>query len=92
MNKYSTKPMLLDFLSHQLKRAHYETIDRGARYYGSIPGLKGVWATAPTLEECREQLLEVLEGWLIVRFKKNLPVPTLRLPFMKRSSRTELNV
>ena len=83
--------MLLDFLSHQLKRARYELIDRGTRYYGSIPGLRGVWATGKTLEECRERLLEVLEGWLILRLKKNLSVPKLRVP-LTNTTRARLNV
>lgn len=83
--------MLLEFISEQLKRARYEPIDGGSRYYGRIPGLQGVWATGKTLEECREQLLEVLEGWLVLRLKKNLSVPKLRVP-LSRETRARLHV
>ncbi len=83
--------MLLEFIAEQLKRARYELIDRGSRYYGSIPGLRGVWATGKTLEECRERLLETLEGWLVLRFKKNLSVPKLRVS-LPRETRARLNV
>ena len=83
--------MLLNFIAEQLKRARYELIDHGLRYYGMIPGLRGVWATGKTLEECRERLLETLEGWLVLRFKKNLSVPKLRVS-LPRETRARLNV
>lgn len=83
--------MLLDFIAEQLKRARYDLIERGTRYYGAIPGLRGVWATGNTLEECRERLLEVLEGWLVLRFKKNLSVPKLRVT-IPRETRIRLDV
>lgn len=83
--------MIIEFLSQQLKRARYEMIEKGNRYYGEIPGLRGVWATGKTLEECRQNLLEVLEGWFVVRLKKNLSVPKLRLTLPK-DVRTQLNV
>jgi len=37
--------------------------------------LKGIWATGNTLEDCRKRLSEVVEGWIIVRLKKRLPIP-----------------
>ncbi len=83
--------MIIEFLSQQLKRARYEPIDKGIRYYGEIPGLRGVWATGKTLEECRQNLLEVLEGWLVVRLKKNLSIPKLRFALPK-DVKTHLNV
>ncbi|MBI5221085.1 MAG: type II toxin-antitoxin system HicB family antitoxin [Candidatus Liptonbacteria bacterium] len=76
--------MLIDFLSGQLRRAKYELIDEGRRYYGEIPGLRGVWAVGATLEECRASLLEVLEGWLILRLKRGLSVPKLKVPSIGR--------
>jgi predicted RNase H-like HicB family nuclease len=39
--------------------------------------LKGIWATGKTLEECRKKLSEVIEGWIIVRLKKGLPIPPI---------------
>lgn len=71
--------MLQDFIYSHLQKARYEIIDGGKRYYGEIPDLKGVWATGKTLEECRHNLLETLEGWLIVKLKKNLPIPSFRI-------------
>jgi predicted RNase H-like HicB family nuclease len=36
-----------------------------------------VWATGKTLEECRHNLAEVIDGWLVVRLRKGMPIPPL---------------
>lgn len=70
--------MIIEYLLLQLESAHYELIDNGSRYYGEIPGLRGVWATGSSLEECRGNLGTALEGWVILRLKKNLSLPKTR--------------
>ena len=67
--------MLHEYIYSQLNKASYELIDEGKRYYGEIEGLRGVWATGKTLEECRHNLLDVLEGWIVLRLKKNISIP-----------------
>ncbi|MEA2693345.1 MAG: hypothetical protein QOJ16_2732 [Acidobacteriota bacterium] len=47
-----------------MERAHYEMIEDEEPYYGEIPGLEGLWATGPTLEGCRRNLMEALEDWV----------------------------
>ena len=42
-----------------------------------LPAFKGVYATADTLEGCRDELEEVLEEWILFRVSKNLPLPTV---------------
>ena len=80
--------MIQDFLHSHLNRAKYEIIDEGKTYYGEIPALKGVWATGKTLEECRNALLETLEGWMILRLKKSLPIPNFKIPYKEFSSKS----
>jgi len=77
--------MFQEFLISCLNKTKYEIIDEGKTYYGEIPGLRGVWATGKTLEKCRSNLLEVLEGWVILRLKKNLPIPNFNIPIKKFS-------
>lgn len=60
-----------------MKHAHYEFIDDEEPYYGEIPELKGVWASGKTLEECRENLTENLEGWLLIRNWQGLDIPEI---------------
>ena len=69
--------MLTEYIEEALRRAKYEVIDDEEPYYGQVRELKGVWATGKTLEQCRENLKEVIEGWLIVSIKKELPIPQL---------------
>ena len=70
--------MLVEYIEEALKRARYEIIDNPEPYYGEIPKLKGVWTTGRTLEKCRRNLAEVIEGWIIVRLRKRLSIPSLR--------------
>jgi len=37
----------------------------------------GVYANATTLEECREELEEVLEGWILLRVSLHYPLPSV---------------
>lgn len=71
--------MLIEFFENYIEKAKYELIDNGKTYYGEIPQLKGVWTTGKTLEECRKNLLETLEGWVIVRLKNNLSIPKVKI-------------
>ena len=54
--------MLTGYIEEALKRARYEIIKDEEPYYGEIEELKGVWATGKTLEECRSNLKEVVDG------------------------------
>lgn len=69
--------MITEYIDEALRRARYEKIDDEEPYYGEIGELKGVWATGRTLEECRNNLKEVLEGWILVSIKKGLTIPNL---------------
>jgi len=69
--------MLLEYVQAALRHAKYEILPDDATYYGEIPECNGVYANAPTLEECREQLREVLEEWVLFRVHGRLPLPIL---------------
>ena len=69
--------MLTEYIEEALKRARYEIIEDEEPYYGEVEELKGVWATGKTLEECRNDLKEVIEGWILLSIKKGLPIPAL---------------
>jgi predicted RNase H-like HicB family nuclease len=72
--------MIQDFLTSNLNKARYEIIDSGKHFYGEIKSLRGVWAVGRTLEECRKNLMTTIEGWLIIRLKKNLPISNFKIP------------
>src|ERR1019366_5692819 len=68
--------MVTKYLRAAMRGAKYELLEQGG-YYGSIPGFDGVWADAASLEECRDELAEVLEEWLLFRLSRQVPVPVL---------------
>ncbi|MEK7200729.1 MAG: type II toxin-antitoxin system HicB family antitoxin [Patescibacteria group bacterium] len=72
--------MIQNYISNYLNKAKYELIDDGEKFYAEIKDLRGVWATGDTLEECRQNLVNTIEGWLILRLRKNLPIPNLKIP------------
>ncbi|MBE0431061.1 MAG: type II toxin-antitoxin system HicB family antitoxin [Dehalococcoidia bacterium] len=69
--------MIVEYIDEALKRARYEIIDDEEPYYGEVRELRGVWATGKTLEECRGNLKDVIEGWILLSTRKGLAVPKL---------------
>lgn len=69
--------MLMKYIQAALRHASYEILPDDGSFYGEISVCHGVYANAATLEECREQLVEVLEEWILFRVYKNLPLPVI---------------
>ena len=82
--------MLSQFLTKQLGRAKYKILLDGG-YFASIPGLRGVWASADTLENCRTELQSVLEDWLLFRLRNRSMIPGLRFPEIQRPHRRQMS-
>ena len=68
--------MIREYVEKALRSARYDKLEDDT-FYGEVPRLRGVLATGRTLEECRTQLAEVVEEWVLVRVAKGLTVPTL---------------
>ena len=69
--------MLTKYLDAAMGHARYEILADDGTYYGEIPECQGVYSNAPTLEECRNELAQVLEDWLLFRIHKHLPLPKI---------------
>jgi predicted RNase H-like HicB family nuclease len=69
--------MLLEYVQAALRHAKYEILPDDGSYYGEIPECNGVYANAKTLEDCREELREVMEEWVLFRTHKNLQLPVI---------------
>lgn len=72
--------MLQDYILTYLKKAKYERIDGGKKFFAEIKALRGVWAIGKSIEECRKNLASALEGWIIFRLRRNLPIPNFKIP------------
>ena len=75
--------MLTEYLEKRLKKAKYKILRDGS-YFGEIPGLKGVWADGNTLENCRKELWEVLEDWILLKVRNNEKIPGFQLRVDRR--------
>ena len=68
--------MIREYVEEALRGARYNKLEDGT-FYGEVPRLRGVLTTGKTLEDCRNQLAEVVEEWVLVRVAKGLAVPAL---------------
>ncbi|MBI5183972.1 MAG: type II toxin-antitoxin system HicB family antitoxin [Nitrospinae bacterium] len=66
--------MLTKYIQKAMEHACYEILSDDGSFYGEIPECQGVYANTRTLEECRNELEEILEEWILFRIYKNLPI------------------
>lgn len=75
IKKKADTDMLTKYIQAAMGKARYEILPNDGTLYGEIVGFDGVYANASTLEECREMLKEVLEGWILLRVSLHYPLP-----------------
>jgi predicted RNase H-like HicB family nuclease len=68
--------MLTEYIEKAMKHAKYEQLEDGT-YFATIPGFSGLWANADTEDECRKELRDVLEGWILLHVADHTPLPTV---------------
>ena len=68
--------MLTTYIHAAMRHAVYEILEDGT-FYGEIPGFQGVYANTDNLEDCRTELQEVLEGWIVLGLKLGHPLPAM---------------
>jgi predicted RNase H-like HicB family nuclease len=69
--------MLTKYIQAAMRQAKYEILSDDGSFYGEIPGFDGVYANTDTLEDCRGELEEVLEEWVLFRVSRNLSLPVV---------------
>ena len=68
--------MLLNYIQKALEEAEYKRLENGT-WYAEIPEFQGVWANGKNIEECRRELQEVLEEWLVLKIRDNDIIPRI---------------
>ena len=68
--------MFSEYIHAALMQAEYDTLEDGS-YVATVPGLQGVIAVGDSLEECRTDLIEVIEEWIVARLQWGYPVPSI---------------
>ncbi len=68
--------MFAEYLDKAMQHARYEVIEDGT-VFATIPGFDGLWANAPTQEECIAELRDTLEGWVLLGIAHHSDLPTV---------------
>lgn len=84
--------MFAEYIQAALERAEYEAIDNPEPYYAHVPSLVGVWATGMTIEDCRKELIEVIEEWIVAKLQWGQPIPTMGGHTITTSSKEPVSV
>ncbi|MCC7201170.1 MAG: type II toxin-antitoxin system HicB family antitoxin [Nitrospirae bacterium] len=69
--------MLIEYIYAVMEKAEYKKLDDES-WFAEIPGFDGVWANSKTVEECRKELIEVLEEWIIIKLKDKDTLPLVK--------------
>ena len=67
-----------------MKGARYKLLGDGS-YFGEISGLKGAWANAKNLEDCRSKLQSALEDRLLFSLKDGASIRGLEAKIDRRN-------
>ncbi len=68
--------MFMQYIHAAMGQAKYRILE-DKNYYGEIPGLRGIWASEKSLEDCRRVLQEVLEEWVLLKVQYGDKLPTI---------------
>ncbi|MFA4917445.1 MAG: type II toxin-antitoxin system HicB family antitoxin [Syntrophales bacterium] len=68
--------MIIEYCQKAIESAEYKHLSDGT-WFGQISGFKGVWANGRTIEQCRRELIDVLEEWLILKLRDGDLIPEI---------------
>lgn len=68
--------MLIEYMQKALETAEYKKLEDNT-WFAGIPAFDGVWANGGSVEECRKELMEVLEEWLFLKIQDKDPIPVV---------------
>jgi predicted RNase H-like HicB family nuclease len=66
--------MIIEYCQKAIERAEYKKLADGS-WFADIPGFQGVWANGDSVEQCRNELVTVLEEWLLLKVRDDDSVP-----------------
>lgn len=68
--------IIYKYIQNAMSEVIYEKLDD--EYAGKILCCRGVIAFAPTLEECEDELLSVLEDWILIGLRLGHTLPVVK--------------
>jgi predicted RNase H-like HicB family nuclease len=68
--------MFTEYVQAALRHAKYEVLEDDT-YLATVEGLRGVIAVGDTIEECRDDLIDVIEGWVALGLRLGHTIPPI---------------
>ena len=68
--------MFAEYVQAALRHAKYEVLE-DETYMATVEGFRGVIAVGDTIEECRDDLIGVIEGWVALGLRLGHTIPTI---------------
>jgi predicted RNase H-like HicB family nuclease len=68
--------MIIEYCQKAIEKAEYKKLEDDT-WYAEVPGFKGVWSNGKSVEECRRELITVLEEWIILKLRDKDPIPEI---------------
>jgi predicted RNase H-like HicB family nuclease len=68
--------MFAEYVQAALRHARYEILEDGT-YMATVPGLQGVIAVGDTIEDCRDDLIGAIEGWVALGLRLGHAIPPI---------------
>ena len=69
--------MLTQYIEVAMRHAVCEWLPNDGIHYCEIPELPGVWASGDTEAATRQELQDVLEGWIALRLSLHHVIPAI---------------
>jgi len=66
--------MIFEYCQKVIEKAEYKKLEDGT-WFAEIEGFKGVWANGQSVEECRKELITVLEEWIVFKLRDKDLIP-----------------
>lgn len=68
--------MFAEYIQAALRHAKYEVLEDGT-YMATVEGLQGVIAVGDTIEDCRDDLIGAIEGWVALGLRLGHTIPPI---------------
>jgi len=68
--------MIIEYCHKAIEKAEYKKLEDDT-WYAELPGFSGVWSNGKSVEECRKELITVLEEWIVLKLRDKDPIPEI---------------
>jgi len=58
--------MIIEYRQKAIEKAEYKKLE-DSTWFAELPSFRGVWSNGKNVEECRKELIAVLEEWMALK-------------------------